>query len=247
MTNPHGRGPGVVLDTVNGQARPGDRDDAFDHADREPFFLEEWSLLDVQLEIGPEGPGHARLGAQVADPLELVDQTDAVLVPGVVGVLEGDLAGHDAAGDHRRLKTRPLLVGEDRQGHGVPRPELLVVEGADHLETAEHAELAIVAAARRHGIHVRAHHHRWERGRARPLTEDVPHLIHGDREAGLPHPGYHPVAAALVLVREGQTGEPAAGGLPDPAELLDRLLQALLIDVHLRSPEVGAKAPDMRA
>src|SRR5207253_2381550 len=173
VTNPHGRGPGVVLDTVNGQARPGDRDDAFDHADREPFFLEQWSLLDVQLEIGPEGPGHARLGAQVADPLELVDQADAVLVPGVVGVLEGDLAG--------------------------------------------------------------------------PLTEDVPHLIHGDREAGLPHPGYHPVAAALVLVREGQTGEPAAGGLPDPAELLDRLLQALLIDVHLRSPEVGAKGPDMRA
>jgi len=53
---------------VHGQARPGDRDDAFDDADREPLFLEERPLLDVELEVGAEGAGEARLGAEVPDP-----------------------------------------------------------------------------------------------------------------------------------------------------------------------------------
>src|SRR5206468_10088752 len=143
----HRRRPGMILDAVDRETRPGDGHDAFDHAYREPFFLQEGSLLDVELEVGAERPRDAGLGAQIADPLELVDETDPILVPGVISVLERDLARHDPAGDHRRLEARALLVGEDRQGDGMTRPDLLVVERPDHLESAEDTELSVVAAA----------------------------------------------------------------------------------------------------
>jgi len=117
--------------------------------------------------------------------------------------------------------------------------ELLVVERSDHLEAAEDAELAVVPAARRHRIDVGSHHHRRKRCRAGPLTEDVPHLVDGDREARLAHPRDHPVAAALVLVGERQTSEPPARSLADSPELLDRLLEARSVDVHLLPPTYG--------
>src|SRR6266481_4991640 len=127
------------------------------------------------------------------------------------------------------------------------RTDLLVVERADDFEAAEDAELAVVPTARRHRVHVGAHHHRRERRRPRALAEDVPHLVDGDREASLAHARDHPVAAALVVVGERQAGEPAARGLTDPAELLDRALEALPVDIHLLPPDTRAKARDMRA
>src|SRR5207245_3887513 len=108
------------------QPRPRDGDDSLDHTHREPVLLQTRSLLDVELEVGAEGWGDAGLVAEVADPLELVGETDPVLVPRVIGVLQGDLARQDAAGDHGRLKARSLLVGEDRQGDRMARPDLLV-------------------------------------------------------------------------------------------------------------------------
>jgi hypothetical protein len=63
----------VVLDAVDREPRPRDGDDALDDADREPFLLQERALLDVELQVGAERPGDARLGAEVPDALELVD------------------------------------------------------------------------------------------------------------------------------------------------------------------------------
>ena len=88
VTDAHRRGAGVVLYAVDRHTRPRDRHDALDHADRQALLLEKRPLLDVQLEVGAERPRHAGLGAQVADPLQLVDQPQAVLVARVVGVLE---------------------------------------------------------------------------------------------------------------------------------------------------------------
>src|SRR2546428_241746 len=99
----------------------------------------------------PRAPG---LRAEIADALQRVHETDPVRVARAVGVLERDLPGHHPAGDHGRLKTRPLFVGEDDERDGMAGADPMVVQRADRLEAAEDAELAVVLAAGRHGVHV---------------------------------------------------------------------------------------------
>src|SRR5438552_19072098 len=106
MPDPHRRRPRVILHAMKGEARPRDGDDAFDDAEREPFLLEERALLDVELEIGADRAWHTRLGAEVADAPELVDEADAVLVAGVVRASLCDLAPPAAARDHRGRQPR---------------------------------------------------------------------------------------------------------------------------------------------
>src|SRR2546425_1143190 len=119
-----------------------------------PSSSRKGALLDVQLEIGTERAGHARLGAEIADPLQLVDKADSVAVARVVRVLQRDLAGHHASRDHRRLEARALLVDKDGQRDRMPRRDPVIVERADDFESAEDAELAVVLAARRHRVDV---------------------------------------------------------------------------------------------
>src|SRR5262249_56107015 len=72
MADAHGRGPRVILDARERDARPGDGHDAVHHAHGQMLLLEERALLDVELEIGAEGTGNAGLGTEIADALELV-------------------------------------------------------------------------------------------------------------------------------------------------------------------------------
>src|SRR5207253_9149894 len=123
-------------------------------ADRAPLLLADRTLLDVELEVGAEGSRDAGLRAEIADALQRVHETDPVRVARAVGVLERDLPGHHPAGDHGRLKARPLFVGEDDERDGMAGADPLVVQRADRLEAAEDAELAVVLAAGRHGVHV---------------------------------------------------------------------------------------------
>jgi hypothetical protein len=230
VADPHGRRPRVILHAVDGQARPRDGDDAVDHADVQSFLLEERTLLDVQLEVGAKRPRHARLGAEIADALQLVHEPDAVLVARVVGVLEGDLARHDAAGDHGRLKARALLVGEDHERDRMPRAQPVVVERANGLEPAQHAELAIVLAAGRDRVRMGAHHDGRQGLGARALAEDVAHLIDGHSQPGLAHPADHEVSPPAVVVGQRQARETAARRLADPPQFLDGSLQPRAVD-----------------
>jgi hypothetical protein len=63
------------------------------------------------------------------------------------------------------------------------------------------------------------------------------HLVHGHAQARLAHPAHQQVATALVLVGQGQPGEPASLGGTNPAEILHALLQALAIDPHVASQQ----------
>ncbi len=168
-----------------------------------------------------------------SDALELVTQPDPIPVTRVVGVFEGDLAGHDAGADHGGLEARPFLVGEDGHGHRVARGCLVVVEGADGLEGAEDAELAVVFAPRRHRVGVRAHHDGRQALAARPLAEDVPHAVDGDREPRGAHPLDEEIAAAPVFIGEGEPGEPARRRLPDAPQRRHALFEPLAVDLHL--------------
>ncbi len=198
----------------------------------EVLLLEDRTLLDVQLEVGPEWAGDAGLGAQIADALELVAETESVPVPCVVGVFEWNFPGHDAGTDHGGLEARALLVGEDGHGDRMPRLGLLVVERADRLERAEDAQLAVVPPARRHRIGVRAHHDRGQAVRSRARAEDIAHLIDRDGEPGLAHPADKQIAAAPIVVRQRHAGEPALGGGADLAQRVHALFEPLAIDAH---------------
>src|SRR3990172_5385464 len=109
---------------------------------------------------------------------------------------------------------------------------LAIIAGWERLERAEHPELAVVLAAGRHGVHVRAHHDGRQGLGARALAEDIAHLVHAHAEPRALHARDHPVTAAPVLVRERQAGEPAARRLADPSQLLDALLEPSSIDLH---------------
>src|SRR5262249_3162946 len=223
----------MVLHAVDGEPRPRDGDDAIDHADRETLLLEERALLDVQLEIGAERTGNAGLGADIAAGLRLAHEPAATLVARVVGVFGRDLASHHAAGEHRRLKPRAFLVGEDGERHGMPGPDPVRVERAECLEPAENAELTVIFAAGGDGVHVRAHDDRRQRLPARALAEDAAHRVDRDAQPRVAHPAQHEVATALVLVGEGQTGEPTTRRRADAAELVDGLLEPLAVDADV--------------
>src|SRR5213078_1008572 len=149
--------------------------------------------------------------------------------------------------DHGGLKARALLVREDHQRHGVARADLVVVQRPDRLEAAEDAELAVVLAARRHGVHVRAHQDGRQPFGAGALTKDVPHLVHRHAEARLAHAGDHPITPAPVVVGQGEAGEAAPWRLADLAQLVDELLESLPVDSHAPSGFRGAGAPPSEA
>ncbi len=75
-----------------------------------------------------------------------------------------------------------------------------VVQGAHHLERAQHAQAAVEAPRGGHRVDVRAGHHRRRAVvAARAAPEDVADAVDGDVEArGLHH--VHHVAAALAVV-----------------------------------------------
>ena len=110
-----------------------------------------------------------------------------------------------------------------------------VVQGPDRFQGAQHAELAVVLAAGGDRVDVRAHHHGRLAGLTRALAEDVAHLVHRDSQPGLAHPGDHEVAAALVLVAEGQAREAAPLGGADASQLLHGPFEPRAIDPHVAS------------
>ena len=89
-----------------------------------------------------------------------------------------------------------FLVGEVRDGHRVLRADAVLFERLDHLEAAEHAEVAVEAAARADRVDVRPHHHRGERRvDAGADADHVADRVDRDRETEVAHPADHEVAA----------------------------------------------------
>ena len=225
--------------------RPGDRDDALDDTDGQSRLFEDRALLDVELEVGAERSGGAGLGAEVADPLELVDETDPVPVPRLVGVLQGDLARQDGRAEHRRLEAGALLVREDRDLDRVASRNTSVVQRPHRLDRADHAERSVEAAAGRHRVDMRPHHDGWAplaAGRRGSAAEDVAHPVDPHGAAGGLEPRDDAITDHVILVGEGETREAAARRGPDPRLGGERRLQPLPVDARGQS-----RAPSLRS
>jgi hypothetical protein len=184
----HGRGARVVRLADEGEAVPPDAHDALDEPDGQAGRLEVRALLDVQLDVGVEGP---RIAARfrhparvVAGPGHRVHELDAVhrLERRHLGHVE--LAGEGARAEVAAVAAFLVAPGHHRQRS--PRVEPGRLDGLQALEPGQHAQGPVERAALRHRVDVGAGQHR------RPLAaegaERVARRVHARLEAGLGHP-----------------------------------------------------------
>ena len=125
------------------------------------------------------------------------------------------------AAHHVGGKARALLVAEDADRQGVAGLDSGLVEGRDHLEPGEHAQVAVVAPAGCDRVDMRAGHDRRAVFQPRARARQVADPVDGDGKAQRLHPGDDQVAPGLVLVRERQAADPAALDGADPGERVE--------------------------
>src|SRR5262249_24247552 len=113
-----------------------------------------------------------------------------------------------------------------------------VVEGAHHLDAAEHAEGFVEGAAGGDGVDVGAHQHaRQAAVAARAGGVDVADAVDPHLEPGLAHPLYAAAAGLGVGVGQRQAPDPA-----QPGHLV--VVGADLLQLHQGVPEPAAVDPD---
>ena len=216
-----------------------------------PFGLEDRPLLDVQLEQGADRSPADRPLAGIADPLQLLADRPAGVILTRETVVEVEHAGEHARGDHRRREAAALLVGPVDHLEGCAGLDALVIEGADHLERAEHAERAVELAAGRLAVEMAAEQH----GRAvlfGPLAsgEHGAHPIDADREPGLVTPSTEQIAAPPVLVGQRLTVDATVRRRADFGHGHQALPEPLAVHVqfsHLVLPLLVGRQPHRAA
>jgi hypothetical protein len=124
-----------------------------------------------------------------------------------------------------------LLVGEERDDER-PAAETRRVQRLDRFESAEHAEIAVVAPAGAHRVDVRACHDRRDVLGAASQSEHVADRVDRDLEAELAHPADDEVAARAVLVGEREPAAPAALDRADLGEPIEPPHQAVGVDAQ---------------
>ncbi len=122
-----------------------------DHADGLVLGLEDRPLLDMRLEIGADRALAHRLGAGIADALQLLAHGLAVGIGAGQPVVLVEYAGEHARGDHGRGEARAFLVGPHRDLDRRLGLVAEIVEAAHHFEPGQHAIDAVEACRRSAG------------------------------------------------------------------------------------------------
>ncbi len=200
----HRRGAGMALLAGDRAFDPAQPLAVGDDADIEAFRLEDRALLDMQLEHRMHLAGADLFLADPADPLQFVAEAFSLGIRPVIGPAQIVPSGEDARGQHRGREPCAFLVGPVDQHDRAAGLDLHRGERAQHLETAEHAEHAVVFAARRLGVEMRAHVDR-ERLRvgAGPGREHVAQLVDAHRAACRLAPGLEQRPAFGIGIGQG--------------------------------------------
>ncbi|EDT38623.1 ribonuclease E [Burkholderia ambifaria MEX-5] len=187
------------------------------------------------------------LGARIADARELLADRLAGAVGARQPVFERIDAREHAGRDHRGREARTFLVGPD---HDVDRAlglDARIVQRAHDLESAEYAVDAVIAAAGRLRIGVRARHH-W-RGvgiAARAAREHVAHPIHPHRAAGVARPLHEQVARLAVEIGQRETAYTALWRRADLRHPFERCPQPRAVDPRCACEVVTHCRPPLR-
>ena len=142
--------------------------------------FEDRPLLDMQLEEGVHFSSTDLFFAAPADPLQFIAECScSVGIDGIVGpVLRVTAPANTPDAKHRRRVPRALLIGPVGHHDRVLGLDAQLIERADDFQSAKHAQDAVIFAAGRLGIEMRADID-WKRIRVRAFTarEHVAHLI----------------------------------------------------------------------
>ena len=205
-----------------------------DDADLLALGLEDGALFDVQLEHGVDRAGADLLFSDPADAGEFVAEALALGVAPVIGVVERMDAREDARGEHRGGEAGAFLVGPVDEHDGVAGADVEVVEGADDLEPAEHAEHPVVFAARRLGVEMAAHVDGKCSGiSAFAAGEHVAYAVDTQRQAGLGAPAGEEVPAFAVGIRQGLAVVAAGDAGADPGHFHQAVPEAGAVDAQV--------------
>ena len=199
LPQPHRRGAGMRVlpgddDVVPAQAQRAEHD-----ADHLARILQDGSLFDMRLEVGADGPATDFFRTSVADLLERLADRHPFQVGALQGRFERESTHEHARSHHHRRETRAFLIGPHRHFDRRFSADLVIVQGANHLEPGHHSIVAVEFSARRLGVDVAAGNDGRQRVIAtRPSREDVADAIDRDVAACLLAPANEQVARFAV-------------------------------------------------
>jgi hypothetical protein len=149
--------PAVRGLAVDGEPLPGDRLHALHDADVDTGVGQDGALFDVALDVGVRDRTPLAGVAVEADADELVGDGRAALVGELTSDLERDAADGHGRAEHVSAEPHAFFLGEELDLDVAPGLDAGVVEGAHHLDTAEHSEGSVEGSAGGHGVDVGAH------------------------------------------------------------------------------------------
>ena len=147
LAHMHGRGAGVALLARHRAFDPAQALPVGDNTDVLALGLQNRTLFDVQFKECLHLAVADFLGTLPADALQFVAKPFAVSIDAVVGPLQLVLPGKDTRGQHGGSKAGALLIGPVGHNNRVPGLDAQVIERADDLQPAEHAQNPVILPA----------------------------------------------------------------------------------------------------
>ncbi|MGY4344231.1 hypothetical protein ACVWXM_000695 [Bradyrhizobium sp. GM7.3] len=205
-----------------------------DDADGLAFGLQDRALLDVQFDEATELLEPDRLVAAITDAIERLADGGAISVLARQDVIGGEVADIGSGGHHRGSEARTLFVGPvddaDRRLGFDPG----VVQRADHFERTERSQNAVILAAGRLRVEMRAD----ADGRLRHVASLAQPELRAERigvhlQAGVLAGLAEPVAYQLVLRAQRQPPHAALGRRAELRGLVDGAPEAGGIDLQI--------------
>ena len=205
-----------------------------DHADLLVLRLEDRPLLDMVFEIGVHLARAHLFIAEPADALQLVAKRLAVRVLARIGVVQRMDAGKDAGRQHRRREARAFLIRPVGDDNGVLGLEAEVVQRADDLQPGEDAKDAVILAAGRLGVEVRADIDRQRVG-IRPFAagKHGAHLVDAGFEPRRIAPALEQMPPFAVRVGQGLAIVAASDARADLGHLHQGIPKTIGIDAQI--------------
>ena len=187
------------------------------------------ALLDMKLDIAHRFEFQRRRAA-IADPSESIAKRDAVTILAGIGLFQRQAPGEYCAACQAGLKTCALLIGPVRNRKIASGPARIgdgtIPHRLDGEESCQHAVTAVIAAARRLGVEVRAGDHDILRCRRQHRdTEHVSDRIDPWEQPAIAEFAQEEIACRLVGRRRRQPADAAVFGCTDCREGRDEIMQ----------------------